>query len=87
MEGDEVLTTDGESAGFVKGFLPDDPGHGKPNYLVVERGFLTSDDYYVPVSAVADVSDGKVTLNVAKDSDIVQSWRNLPLDDPAVSSE
>jgi hypothetical protein len=85
MEGDEVVTSDGESVGFVKGFLPEDPGTGKPKYLVVEQGFFTPDDSYVPVSAVADVSDATVTLNVAKDADVVQSWRNLPLDDPANS--
>lgn len=84
MEGDEVVTSDGHAVGFVKGFLPDDPGAGKPSYLVVEQGFFTPDDYYVPVSAVANVSDGNVLLNVAKDADVVQSWRNLPLDDPAL---
>lgn len=40
MDGDEVVTSDGYAVGFVKGFLPDDPGEGKPSYLVIEKGFF-----------------------------------------------
>jgi hypothetical protein len=85
MEGDEVVTSDGESVGFVKGFLPDDPGKGQPKYLVIERGFLSTHDYSVPVNAVSGVSDGTVTLSVSKEAAVEKNWRDLPLDDPDIS--
>ncbi len=80
LEGNEVITADGERMGIVLRFLPEDPGAGKPEYLVIEEGFLSPTDYYVPVSAVATYGDGQVSLRLTKEDILRQGWDTFPLD-------
>jgi uncharacterized protein (TIGR02271 family) len=72
-EGADVVGSDGEKLGEVVNAYPD--------YLVVKKGFFFPNDYYVPSSAIANVDEGHVYLNVTKDQALNQepSWENEPV--------
>ena len=75
-EGDEVYGADGDMMGNVVAVEPD----YLPDYIVVEQGLLFPTDYYLPVSAIASAADGRVTLNVTKETALAQGWDAAPVD-------
>jgi len=68
--GDEVLGNDGGKVGTV--------AEVQPAYLVIEKGFFFPTDYYIPVNAITQVSDGQVVLNVSKDAALHSGWETIP---------
>jgi uncharacterized protein (TIGR02271 family) len=68
--GDEVYGSDGDKVGTV--------AEVQPTYLVIEKGFFFPTDYYIPVSAITQVGDGQVVLNVSKDAALHSGWETLP---------
>lgn len=72
-EGADVVGSDGEKVGEVVNAYPD--------YVVVKKGFFFPSDYYVPSSAIANVDEGHVYLNVTKDEAMNQdpSWDTEPV--------
>jgi len=72
-EGADVVGSDGEKVGEVVNAYPD--------YVVVKKGFFFPSDYYIPSSAIANVDEGHVYLNVTKDEAMNQdpSWENEPV--------
>lgn len=71
-QGWDVLAADGEKVGDV------DEVH--PSYLVVSKGFFFPTERYVPVSAITDVADDRVYLNVRKDDIDNLGWDSPPRD-------
>ena len=69
-EGDEGYGADGEKVGKVIAV--------EPSYVVVEKGFFFPTDYYIPLSAIANVEDGRIYLNVTKDAALNQGWDAEP---------
>lgn len=72
-EGADVVGSDGDKVGEVVNAYPD--------YIVVKKGFFFPSDYYVPSSAIANVDEGHVYLNVTKDEAMNQdpSWDTEPV--------
>ena len=68
--GDDVYGSDGEKVGTV--------AEVQSSYLVVEKGFFFPTDYYIPMSAVSNASDGQIYLNVAKDAALNSGWDTVP---------
>ncbi|MEZ4564504.1 MAG: PRC and DUF2382 domain-containing protein [Thermomicrobiales bacterium] len=73
--GDDVYGSDGDKVGTVASV--------QPTYLVVEKGFFFPTDYYIPFSAITRTGDGRVTLNVSRDTALHSGWETVPL--PAAS--
>jgi len=48
------------------------------NYVMIEKGRLFKEDFSVPKSAVREVRDGKVYLNVTKEAVHRAGWENEP---------
>ncbi|CAA9569362.1 MAG: hypothetical protein AVDCRST_MAG59-3346, partial [uncultured Thermomicrobiales bacterium] len=71
-EGTDVYGSDGEKVGSIVAV--------RPNYLVVEKGFFFPTDYYIPVSSVSSVEEGRVHLAVTKDAALNQGWDAVPAD-------
>ena len=71
--GDDVVGADNEKVGKI--------AEVQPNYVVVEKGFFFPTDYYVPMSAIATVQDGRVYLNVSRDVALQSGWDVPPLAD------
>ncbi len=71
----DVYSSDGEDIGDVKEVAP--------GYIRVHRGGLFKGDLYVPVSAVHNVEERGVWLNVAKGDIGAQSWGDPPGGSPA----
>ncbi len=71
-EGTDVYGSDGDKVGSIVAV--------QANYIVVEKGFFFPTDYYIPVSAVSGVEEGRVTLNVTKDAALNQGWDAAPAD-------
>jgi len=71
-EGADVVGSDGDKVGEVVNAYPD--------YIVVKKGFFFPSDYYIPSSAIANVDENHVYLNVTKDEAMNQdpSWENEP---------
>ncbi|HEX2222328.1 MAG TPA: DUF2171 domain-containing protein, partial [Candidatus Limnocylindria bacterium] len=55
-----------------------------PNYFVVEKGFLLTKELYIPMSAVASISEDRVELSVTSDAIEDQDWSQPPADDAHV---
>ncbi|MFN8665103.1 MAG: PRC and DUF2382 domain-containing protein [Thermomicrobiales bacterium] len=68
--GDDVYGNDGDKVGTVADV--------QPTYLVVEKGFFFPTDYYIPFSAITQVNDGQVVLNVSKDTALHSGWDTVP---------
>lgn len=79
-EGADVIGSDGEKLGEVV--------NAHPNYIVVKKGFFFPNDYYVPSSAIANVDEGHVYLNVTKDQAMHQepSWETEPTNTTTTST-
>ena len=69
-EGMEVLDTDGEKIGMC--------GETIGNYFNVDAGFLGTKEYYVPFSAITNVIDNAILLNVRKDQVRDMGWDRRP---------
>jgi uncharacterized protein (TIGR02271 family) len=70
--GYDVFAADGEKVGDVQ--------EVHPHYLVVSKGFFFPTERYVPVAAITDVRDERVSLNVTKDQIDSQGWDTVPAD-------
>ena len=68
--GAEVLDVEGERLGSVIAAAAD--------YIVAEQGFFFPTDFYIPRSAIADVSDAAVRLSVRKADVLDQGWGVRP---------
>ena len=68
--GDEVYGFDGDKVGTVD--------EVQSSYIVVAKGLFFPTDYYIPLSAIASASGGKVYLNVAKDAALHSGWDVVP---------
>jgi len=68
--GTDVYGSDGDKVGSV--------AEVQPTYLVVEKGFFFPTDYYIPLSAVSQVSDGQVVLTVSRDTALHSGWETIP---------
>ena len=68
--GSDVYGSDGDKVGTV--------AEVQPTYLVVEKGFFFPTDYYIPMSAITQVQDGQVVLNVSKDTALHSGWETIP---------
>jgi uncharacterized protein (TIGR02271 family) len=68
--GDTVYGNDGRKIGSV--------AEVQPGYIVVEKGFFFPTDHYIPMSAVANASEGEVSLNVARDAALRSGWEIVP---------
>src|SRR4029453_17397270 len=78
MTGDEVYGSDGDKVGTV--------AEVQPSYIVVEKGFFFPTDYYIPLSAIASVAGGQVSLNVDKDAALQSGWDTVPAATPGTET-
>ncbi|MBV9329757.1 MAG: YsnF/AvaK domain-containing protein [Chloroflexi bacterium] len=69
-EGMEVLDMDGQKIGMC--------GERLGDYFNVDAGFLGTNEYYVPFSAVTNVVDDQIFLNVRKDRIDEMGWHERP---------
>ena len=69
-EGMEVLDTDGQKIGMCGETLGD--------YFNVDAGFLGTTEYYVPLSAITNITDNSIFLNVRKDEVKTMGWDTRP---------
>ena len=68
--GDDVYGSDGDKVGTI--------AEVQPTYLVVEKGFFFPTDYYIPLSAISQVTDGQVVLTVSRDTALHSGWETIP---------
>jgi hypothetical protein len=66
----EVVDSEGERLGSVIAAAPD--------YIVAEHGFFFPTDFYIPRSAIAEVSESLVRLTLSKDDVLKQGWGVQP---------
>jgi len=69
-EGMDVLDMDGSKIGKM--------GERLGQYFNVDAGFLAMTEYYVPFSAITQVEDNSVILNVRKDDIETMGWNERP---------
>ena len=69
-EGMDVLDTNGEKIGKCGETLGD--------YFNVDAGFLGTTEYYVPFSAISEITDNNILLNVRKDQIDTMGWNERP---------
>jgi uncharacterized protein (TIGR02271 family) len=69
-EGMKVLDSEGHKIGMC--------GETLGNYFNVDAGFLGTTEYYVPFSAITDVNDEEIVLNVRKDEVETMGWNQRP---------
>ena len=81
-EGDTVYGADGNKMGKVVGFFPD---YTSQQFLIVEKGFLFSHDYYVPIAAVAHYAGDEIYLNISKDEALHRGWDQPPMATPTTA--
>jgi len=65
-DGAEVVDRDGERLGNVIASAAD--------YIVAEHGLFFQTNYYIPRSAIAEVSEATVRLGMAKSEVLDQGW-------------
>jgi len=70
MAGDDVFGSDADKVGTV--------AEVQQGYIVVEKGWFFPTDYYVPMSAISGVANGRVTLTVTKDAALQSGWDTVP---------
>jgi hypothetical protein len=85
LKGCDVFSSDGEQVGTVAAiFHPQatTPATGGRHYFAVKPGMLKSlfgaDEVYIPETAIRTVTNGKVTLGVAKAALQGQNWTTKP---------
>ena len=64
--GAEVVDVEGERLGSVIAAADD--------YIVADQGFFFPTDFYIPRSAIAEISDASVRLTVKKADALNQGW-------------
>ncbi|MBV8720425.1 MAG: YsnF/AvaK domain-containing protein [Chloroflexi bacterium] len=69
-EGMEVLDTNGDKIGMC--------GESVGNYFNVDAGFLGTTEYWVPFSAITNVTGGAIFLNTTKDRIDTMGWNQRP---------
>jgi uncharacterized protein (TIGR02271 family) len=69
-EGMEVLDTDGQKIGMC--------GETLGSYFNVDAGFLGTKEYYVPFTAITNITDGAIFLNTRKDEIDTMGWDRRP---------
>jgi uncharacterized protein (TIGR02271 family) len=69
-EGMQVLDTDGQKIGMC--------GETLGNSFNVDAGFLGMKEYYVPFSAITDISNDEIYLNIHKDQLDSMGWDRRP---------
>jgi uncharacterized protein (TIGR02271 family) len=69
-EGMDVLDMNGEKIGKCGETLGD--------YFNVDAGFLGTTEYYVPFSAITNITDDRIYLNVRKDQVDSMGWNERP---------
>lgn len=69
--GNDVYGSDGDKVGTV--------AEVQPSYIVVEKGFFFPTDYYIPLSAITQVTDGQIVLNVSRDTALHSGWETIPV--------
>ena len=57
----------------------------KDDHIVVERGFFMPEDVFVPKSAIANLDEHRLVLNVTKDTALHSGWDEDPEEDPDAS--
>jgi len=78
LEGSEVYAADGEMIGTVLGFIPEDPADGTPDFFIVEKGWISPEDYYLPVDAVVEYGPETIRIGVGREAAERQGWGELP---------
>lgn len=78
LEGREVYAAGGERIGTILGFIPEDPADGTPDFLIVEKGWLFAEDYYLPVDAVVAYDDDGVRIGVSRAEAEQRGWGEVP---------
>lgn len=73
QEGWDVYGSDGQEIGDVSEI--------GPNYFVVKKGWLFTSDVYVPSSAVRQIGNERIELNVTKDEITQGGWDQPPADE------
>jgi uncharacterized protein (TIGR02271 family) len=66
----DVYGSDDEKIGDVSGVAND--------HFIIEKGFIFTEDVYVPMSAIASVGDERVYLTYTKDQVENQQWSSPP---------
>jgi uncharacterized protein (TIGR02271 family) len=66
----DVYGSDDEKIGDVSGVAHD--------HFIIEKGFIFTEDVYVPMSAIASVGDERVYLTYTKDQVENQQWSSPP---------
>lgn len=66
----DVFGADGDKVGDVADV--------QPHYITVSKGFIFKTDMYIPVSAISNVENERVYLNVSKDQVESQGWDRTP---------
>jgi uncharacterized protein (TIGR02271 family) len=66
----EVRDTNGDKIGMC--------GETLGNYFNVDAGFLGTTEYYIPFSAITEVTDDSIYLNVTKDRVKAMGWNERP---------
>jgi len=69
--GTTVYSSDGDKIGDI--------AEVQPNYFVIEKGFIFTEDLYIPASAVAASDADGVRLNLTKDEIDAQDWSSVPV--------
>ena len=69
--GTTVYTSDGDKIGDV--------AEVQQSYFVVEKGFIFTEDLYIPMSALASRDADGVRLSLGKDEIETQDWSSVPV--------
>ena len=69
--GTTVYTSDGDKIGDV--------AEVQQSYFVVEKGFIFTEDLYIPMSALASRDADGVRLTLSKDEIETQDWSSVPV--------
>jgi len=70
QNGWDVFDANGDKVGDIASVDAD--------YLTVSKGFIFTSERYIPISAVERVADGRVFLNVTKDTIDSRGWDHVP---------
>jgi hypothetical protein len=77
--GTEVVDIEGERLGNVIAAAAD--------YIVAEHGLFFPTDYYIPLVAIAEVTEATVRLTVTKEDALNQGWGVQPDETTSTSAQ
>ena len=69
--GTTVYSSDGDKIGDI--------AEVQQNYFVVEKGFIFTEDLYIPMSAVSSRDGDGIRLSLSKDEINTQDWSSVPV--------